>query len=101
MAGPMAQPMPTSQMVLRQPETVGVSAVLVEATPEWSDRILSSVSDNVMVIAEEFQPDDGTCSECGLLWEAGGVLHVCTDYAAGWPLRRRPWSFLLKILLKV
>ena len=30
MAWPMAQPTPTSQTVLKQPETVGVSAVLVE-----------------------------------------------------------------------
>ena len=39
-AWPMAQPTPTSQTVLKRPETVGVSAVLVEATPERSDRIL-------------------------------------------------------------
>ena len=60
-----------------------VSAVLVETTPERSDRILSSVSDSVMVMAEEFQPDDRTRSESGLLREEGGVLHVCTDIAGG------------------
>ena len=94
-----------SQTVLKQPETVGVSAVLVEATPEWSGRILSSVSDGVMVMAEKFQPDDETCLERGLLREAGGVLHVFTDFAwgegGGWLLRRRPQSWLLRILLKV
>ena len=97
----MAQPTPTSQMVLKQPETVGVSAVLVEATLEWSNWILSSVSDSVMVMTEEFQPDDGTRSESGLLREAGGVLHVGTDFAGGWPLRRRSRSCVLRILLKV
>ena len=78
-AWPMAQPTPMSQTVLKQPETVVVSAVLVEATPERSDRILSSVSHSVMVMSEEFQPDDGTRSESCLLWEAGGVLHVWMD----------------------
>ena len=58
----------------------GVSAVLVEATPGRSDRILSSVLDSVMVVAES---DDGTRSECGLLREAGSVLHVCADFAGG------------------
>ena len=75
--------MPTPQTVLRQPETVGVSAMLVEATPELSDKILSSVSVSVMVMTEEFQPDDGTRSESGLLQEAGGVLHVGADVAGG------------------
>ena len=57
-----------------------VSAVLVEVTPGRSDRILSSVSDSVMVVAES---DDGTRSECGLLREACSVLHVCADFAGG------------------
>ena len=73
MAWPMAQPTPTSQMVLKQPETVGVSAVLVEATPERSDRILSSVSDSVMVMTEEFQLDDGAMAgvaDAGILFLA-------------------------------
>ena len=83
MVWPTAQPTPMSQMVLRQPETVGVSTVLVEATPERSDRILSSVSDSVMMMAEEFQPDDGSRTESGFLQEAGGVLHVCTDFCWG------------------
>ena len=82
-AWPMAQPTPTSQTVLKQPETVGVSAVLVEAAPEWSDRILSFVSDNVIVMTEEFQLDDVTRSEGGLLREVGGVLHIGTDFAGG------------------
>ena len=80
----MAQPTPTSQTVLKQLETVGVSAVLVEETPERSDRILSSVLDSAMVMAEEFQLDNGTRSESGLLRQVGGVLHVCTDIAGGW-----------------
>ena len=69
MAWPLAQPM--SQTVPKRPETVGVSAVLVQATPGRSARILPSVSDSVVVIAEGFQSEDGTSSECGPLWEAG------------------------------
>ena len=99
-AWPIAQATPTSQTVLKQPETVGVSAVLVEMTPERSDRILSSISDSVMVMTEEFQPDDGTRSESGLLREACGVLHVCIFFG-GWPLRRHPRSCVLRILLGV
>ena len=63
--------------------------MLVEATPGRSDRILSSVLDSVMVVAES---DDGTRSECGLLREAGSVL-------GGLLLWRRPRSSLPKILL--
>ena len=104
-AWPMAQPTPTSQTALRQPETVGVSAVLIETTPERSDRILSSVPASMMVMTGEFQPDDGTWDESGLLREAGGVLHRGTDFAGEgggwWPLWQRPWPCLLRILLKV
>ena len=77
--------------------------MLVEATPEWSDRILSFVSDSVIVMTEEFQLDDGTRSEGGLLREVGGVLHIGTDFAGGggWPLRRSPRSCVLRILLEV
>ena len=74
----MAQP--TSQTVPQRPETVGVSAVLIEATPGRSDRIFSPVSDSVMVVAES---DDGTRSECGLFREGGSVLHVCADFSGG------------------
>ena len=79
MAWLMAQP--TSQTIPQLPETVGVSAVLVKATPGRSDRILSSVSDSVMVVAES---DDGTRSECGLLREAGmQCVTFCADFAGG------------------
>ena len=54
--------------------------MLIEATPGRSDQIFSSVSDSVMVVAKS---DDGTRSECGLLREAGSVLHVCADFAGG------------------
>ena len=60
-----------------------LSAVLVEATPERSAQILPSVSDSVVVIAEGFQSEDGTSSECGPLWEAGSVLHEHADFAGG------------------
>ena len=56
--------------------------MLVEATPGRSARILPSVSDGVVVIAEGFQSDNSTSSACGLL-EAGGVLHKCADFAGG------------------
>ena len=95
----MVQPTPKSRTVLKRPEIVGVSVVLVEATPEQSDRILSSVSDSVMVVAEGFQPDDGThddvtCSESGLLRDAGGVLHVCTDFVGGGRCGDNPGLFI-------
>ena len=74
---------PAYAYVTNGTETAGVSAVLVEATPEWSDQIISSVSDSVMVMPEELQPDDGTHSKSGLLREAGGVLHIGTDFPGG------------------
>ena len=61
---PMAQP--TSQPVLMRPETVGVSAVLVDATLRRRDRIMSSASDSVMLVAEGSQPDYWTQSGNGL-----------------------------------
>ena len=66
-AWPMVQP--TTHPILIRLETVDVSAVLVDATPRWRDRILPSVSDSVMVVAEGFQPDDWTRLGRGLgLW---------------------------------
>ena len=72
-----------SQTVPKRPETVVVSAVLVEATPGRSARNLPSVSDSVVVIAEGFQSEDRTSSECGPLREAGSVLHERADFAGG------------------
>ena len=66
-----------------RPETVGVSAVWAESITGRSDRILSSVSDSVMVVAEGLQLGDGTRSESGLLREADSVLQVCADFAGG------------------
>ena len=57
--------------------------MLVEATPEQSDWILSSIPDSMMVMTGEFQQDDGTRSESSLLREVGGVLHIGTDFAGG------------------
>ena len=64
-------------------ETFVVSAVLVEATPGRSARILPSVSDSVVVIAEGFQSEYGTSLARGLLQEAGGVLQEYVDLAVG------------------
>ena len=75
----MAQP--TSQSVLMRPETVGVSAVLVDATLRRSDRILSFVSDSVMLVAGGFQPDDLTHSGSGLPRRDGRVMDECTYFA--------------------
>ena len=50
-ARPVVQP--TSQPVLVWPEAVRVSTVLVDATLRQRDRILSTVSDSVMVVTEE------------------------------------------------
>ena len=80
-AWPMAQP--TSQPVLMRPETVEVSAVLVDATLRRRDRILPSVSDSVMVVAEGFQPDDWTRSGSGLPRRDGSVMDECMDFAGG------------------
>ena len=80
-AWPIAQP--TSQSVLMRSETVGVSAVLVDATLRWSDRSLSSVSDSVMLVAEGFQPDDWTHSGSGLPRRDRRVMDECTDFAGG------------------
>ena len=76
-AWPMTQP--NSQPVLMRPETVGVSAVLVAATLRRRDRILSSISDSVMMVAEGFQPDDWTHSGSGLPRRDGRVMDECTD----------------------
>ena len=48
---------PTSQPVLVRLEAVRVSAVSVNATRRWRDRILSTVSESVMVVTEELQRD--------------------------------------------
>ena len=65
---------------MKRLETVGVSAGLVEATPEWSDRMLSSISNNVMVVAEGFQLDDGTRSESDLPPAAATSPVVFAEY---------------------
>ena len=52
-ARPVVQP--TSQLVLMRPEAVGVSVVSVDTTWRWRDRILSTVSDSVIVVTEELQ----------------------------------------------
>ena len=54
-ARPVVQP--KSQPVVASPETVGVYVVSVDATLRWRDRILSTVSDSVMVVTEELQRD--------------------------------------------
>ena len=46
-----------SQPVLVRPEAVGVSAISVNATRRRRDRILSTVSDSVMVVTEKLQRD--------------------------------------------
>ena len=81
MAWPMAHP--SSQQVLVQPEVVGVSAVSVDATLRRIYRILSSVSDSVMVVTEGFQPDDWTRSGSGLPLSEGSVVDECGDIAGG------------------
>ena len=51
------------------------------------------------------RPDDGTLMESGLFREAGGILHIGTDFdwggGVGWQLWRRPRSCVLRILLKM
>ena len=54
-ARPVVQP--TSQSVLMRPESVGMSAVSVDAILRRRDWILSTVSDSVMVVTEELQRD--------------------------------------------
>ena len=51
-----------SQPVLVRPEVVVISAVSVDVTLRRRDQILSTVLDSVMVVTEELQPDDWTCS---------------------------------------
>ena len=51
-AWPMTQT--TSRPVLVRQETVGMSAVLVDATPSRRDWIMSSISDSGMMVAEGF-----------------------------------------------
>ena len=57
--------------------------MLVEATPGRSVRILPSVPDGVVVVAEGLKSEDGTSSASGRLREAGSVLHECADFAGG------------------
>ena len=52
-AWPVVQP--TSQPVLVRLEAVEVSAVSVDATLRRRDRILSTISDSVMMVTEEFR----------------------------------------------
>ena len=70
-------------MVSENQETVRVSTVLVEMTPERGAQILPSVLDNLMSIAEGFQPEYGSCSARGLLWGAGSMLQEGADLTEG------------------
>ena len=84
-------------MVPKIPKTVGVSAVLVDATLGRSARILPSFPDGVVVVAEGFRLEDGTSSASGLLRDVGGVLQECADFAGGrLPPWRRPRSSVPK-----
>ena len=74
---------PRVQLGHRHQETVGVSAVLVEVTPERCAQIFPSVSDNLVGIAEGLQPENGSCSTRGLLWEAGSILQEGADLTKG------------------
>ena len=74
---------PGSQAVSEHQETVGVSAVLVEVTQERCAQILPSVMDSLVGIAEGFQPENGSCSTRGLLWEAGSMLQEGADLTEG------------------
>ena len=76
-AWPMAQPM--SQPVIMRPETVEVSAVLVDATLRQRVRTLPSVSDSL--IAEGCQSHNWTRSGSGLPQRDGSVMDECTDFA--------------------
>ena len=76
MAWQMAQP--TSQPVLMRLETVEVSANL-----RRRDRILSSFSDSVMVVAQGFQSDNWTPSGSCLPRREGNVMDECADFAGG------------------
>ena len=60
-----------------------MSAVLVDATLRRSDRILSSISDSVKLVAKGFQPDDWTHPGSGLPRRDGIVMDECTDFAGG------------------
>ena len=57
--------------------------MLVEMTPERGARILPSVPDNLMSIAEGFQPENGSCSTRGLFWETGSMLQGGADLTEG------------------
>ena len=46
-------------------------------------QILPSGSDNLMGIAEGFQPEYGSCSTRGLLWESGSMLQEGADLTEG------------------
>ena len=70
---------PTSQPVLVRPEAVGVSAVSVDATLRRRDRIISTVSDSVIVVTEGLQPDDWTRSGCDLPRREGSAVDVESD----------------------
>ena len=53
-----------------------MSAGSVDATLRRRDQILSTVSDSVMVVTEELQPDDWTRSGGDLLWRGGSTVGV-------------------------
>ena len=61
--------------------------MLVEVTPERCaqilPRILPSVSDSLVGIADELQPENGSCSTRGLLWEVGSMLQEGADLTEG------------------
>ena len=77
-AWPLVRPGP--QAVSEHQETVGVSAVLVEITPELGAQILPSVPDNLMSIAEEFQVEYGSCSG-SMLQEGADIPEGATTVA--------------------
>ena len=57
--------------------------MLVEVTPERCAQIFPSGLDNLMSIAEGFQPENGSCSTRGLHWEAGIMLQEGADLSEG------------------
>ena len=69
----------TSQPVLVRSKTIWVSAVSVDATLRRKDRILSTVSDSVMVVTEELQRDYWIRSESDLPRREGGAVGVESD----------------------
>ena len=69
----------TSQPVLVRSEVVGVSAMSVDATLRPRGRILSTVSDSVMVVTEALQRDDWTRSGSDLPRRGGSAVGVESD----------------------